>query len=488
MHREWNSKKTGKQTRHSLQALWKFDGWSVTLLRRLNRVHYADQPNGSNNQIFARDLPPHLQFHVVFISHSNDLQWLSKVIQKAQSPPYCFRCACLHQDSFSKSSLLRSVHHSLKSASKTVLVLTRDFIRDVWLLSDMQLLSEMHVILTNPNLVLLHTESCDIPKALSELCTIDTYNNLNWWSELLTQLCAAADSPETEVMSMSSSFASSKPNIQSGQLLLSVRSTCGSCGKEFVDPSDVPEELASHGIHIPADEYHSAVSHLMSDQKFLCHVWCYNVPAAIVFFGLLLCLCLSVIPLLEIHLSEHPTETGLEFVHGGIVWLCGLTVYMFIIQISKKKMKLNTYKRLSVVNSKLMKYNILTGLENLGLADCNKYYLHFFYIETGPCIEYLEELLMSLSEHNEERKTADNVNYVIEIEDDEKVCKSLVSGVITNATRQNQVGQLLLQHSGEYISLMITKKLQTPAKMRHLENGPCLCQHLEHKLYHMLAE
>ena len=50
------------------------------------------------------------------------------------------------------------------------------------------------------------------------------------------------------------------------------------------------------------------------------------------------------------------------------------------------QMKINTYKRLSFVNTSLVKYNILCGLENLGMADCNKYYIHFFYFEIGPCL------------------------------------------------------------------------------------------------------
>ena len=39
------------------------------------------------------------------------------------------------------------------------------------------------------------------------------------------------------------------------------------------------------------------------------------------------------------------------------------------------QMKENTYKRLTFVNTILIKYNILTGVENLSLADCNKYYV-----------------------------------------------------------------------------------------------------------------
>ena len=42
------------------------------------------------------------------------------------------------------------------------------------------------------------------------------------------------------------------------------------------------------------------------------------------------------------------------------------------------QMKLSSYKRLSQVNTTLIKYNLLMGLENLGMADCNKYYVSFY--------------------------------------------------------------------------------------------------------------
>ena len=42
-------------------------------------------------------------------------------------------------------------------------------------------------------------------------------------------------------------------------------------------------------------------------------------------------------------------------------------------------MKISTYHQLSKVNTTFIKYNLLLGLENLGMADCNKYYVSFVY-------------------------------------------------------------------------------------------------------------
>ena len=98
-----------------------------------------------------------------------------------------------------------------------------------------------------------------------------------------------------------------------------------------------------HVFQIPPEEYHAAVQHLMLDPKFRCHVWCYNVPAAIVFFMLFLGACLAVIPLLESRLIFQGAETGLEFVHGGILWLCALTAYMVVVLVAKRQVRRFTY-------------------------------------------------------------------------------------------------------------------------------------------------
>ena len=48
--------------------------------------------------------------------------------------------------------------------------------------------------------------------------------------------------------------------------------------------------------------------------------------------------------------------------------------YFFVILF---QMKISTYHQLSKVNTTFIKYNLLLGLENLGMADCNKYYVSF---------------------------------------------------------------------------------------------------------------
>ena len=52
-------------------------------------------------------------------------------------------------------------------------------------------------------------------------------------------------------------------------------------------------------FQIPPEEYCQAIRQLMCETKFRCHIWCYNMPVAMVFFTLFLGLCLAIIPVIE---------------------------------------------------------------------------------------------------------------------------------------------------------------------------------------------
>ena len=75
----------------------------------------------------------------------------------------------------------------------------------------------------------------------------------------------------------------------------------------------------------------------MGEAKFRCHTWCYNMPLAIIFFALLLGLSLAIVPVIEANLVFGSPQAGMEYLHGAIVWLCILTIYMFLNHISRRK-------------------------------------------------------------------------------------------------------------------------------------------------------
>ena len=87
----------------------------------------------------------------------------------------------------------------------------------------------------------------------------------------------------------------------------------------------------------------------MTDSKFHCHNCCYNVPLVTIFFTMLFCLSVTLVPVIEQHLvqlqlgpSSRLHHTGLEFIHGIIVWLFVLAVYLVASQLAKSKVSPRT--------------------------------------------------------------------------------------------------------------------------------------------------
>ncbi|KAI0228770.1 hypothetical protein LSAT2_020766 [Lamellibrachia satsuma] len=329
----------------------------------------------------------------------------------------------------------------------------------------------------------------------------------------------AADETITETSRCPSGI---NPHLRSGHLLLSLKSRCRCFGKETIDSTEVPEDLLAHGIQIPTRVYRDAIRHLMSESKFRYHILCYNGPAALLFFVALLGACILLTPVLEERLGRprrsagHRVDvngsagagTGVELMHGVVVWLCALTLYMVVMHVSKRKMKLNMYRRLTHVNSILIKYNLLTGVENLGLADCNKYYISLLcavccvldamvvriFGRDHPVVvpqATLQELMVESDERNFGNQPADvavdvqfELDDVLNVTDTSRV---LESTHLTNDAMQKRAEDLMLRHSGEYISHLIKKKVVRPLYDRHVQDAPCLCQFVEHRVYKMIV-
>ncbi|CAD5111528.1 DgyrCDS831 [Dimorphilus gyrociliatus] len=129
--------------------------------------------------------------------------------------------------------------------------------------------------------------------------------------------------------------------------------------------------------------------------------------------------------------------------------------------LTKRKFKRDTYRHLGKVNSITMKHDILVCIENLGLTDWNKYY------------EYLEETLLSSKELTE--ISQDGSCHVIQMSERQPI--------MSNTKRQSDAERLILNHSAEYLNMLITRKLEKVTLERHIKSFPCLCQYIEIKVF-----
>jgi len=48
--------------------------------------------------------------------------------------------------------------------------------------------------------------------------------------------------------------------------------------------------------------------------------------------------------------------------------------------------------------------------------------------------------------------------------------------------------ELLLAHSGQYVNLLIGKKLERPRHSRHVTDRPCLCQYIQQRVFKVIAD
>ena len=66
------------------------------------------------------------------------------------------------------------------------------------------------------------------------------------------------------------------------------------------------------------------------------------MPAAMILFTFFLGVCLTVIPVVETKVLFKGHETGLEYVHATVLWLCILTLYLVILQLAKVRVSYTT--------------------------------------------------------------------------------------------------------------------------------------------------
>jgi len=48
--------------------------------------------------------------------------------------------------------------------------------------------------------------------------------------------------------------------------------------------------------------------------------------------------------------------------------------------------------------------------------------------------------------------------------------------------------ELVLTHSGQYVSLLVGKKLERPRRSRHVIDRPCLCQYIEQRVFKVIPD
>lgn len=143
--------------------------------------------------------------HVVFISHPNDQYWVTDVINRLQTPALGFKCWSQdkNQEQLAKNNNNQDCSDSRTSTNgmivnplKTVIVISKDFINDIWLNNSNNGSMQQSVFAgcdfspLNTDLIIMIMDDCDVPKALMKFVCIEVKKQMNWWTKLIGQLCS----------------------------------------------------------------------------------------------------------------------------------------------------------------------------------------------------------------------------------------------------------------------------------------------------------
>ncbi len=143
-------------------------------------------------QVLAPPLNDNLQFHVFFLYHANDRDWVLNVIEKLESPTLGFKCCCPERDLSANLSQPQGVLYGMKNSMKTVMILSPEFVSSTWGCCEV-IVSEVDLISLQKEFVLLMLQECELPNTISELTYVKA-NRHGWWTMFLARLALPGES------------------------------------------------------------------------------------------------------------------------------------------------------------------------------------------------------------------------------------------------------------------------------------------------------
>ena len=85
------------------------------------------------------------------------------------------------------SSVIQMTSFGFKRSHKVIVVMSPDFMNELWCGSEPQILSEHDVMRRRSDMIVVDRFSCDLPRMLAELTYIDARGS-DWWVRLLKEI------------------------------------------------------------------------------------------------------------------------------------------------------------------------------------------------------------------------------------------------------------------------------------------------------------
>jgi len=149
------------------------------------------------------------------------------------------------------------------------------------------------------------------------------------------------------------------------------------------------------------------------------------------------------------------------------------------------------------VNASLLKHKLIIGVDDRGKLSCHKVNLCFMYLDSSPCITYLENLLDDKPEDQANNGVVfDREAYLREVEgfDDREIVVSGRNSVKIGG-KSERAEKLFLHYSQRWAKEYLRRRLDwmvedlygrqeyaSSTNPRHIRTALCPCQYIEEHL------
>jgi len=252
-------------------------------------------------------------------------------------------------------------------------------------------------------------------------------------------------------------------------------------------PELVPEELMAPSLSLTVEEYVSSLEKLTTDMRFTLYNILYKRILVIWIFS-------AFMVLIGILFSR---QQGLTLFGLGVTWLICNALAIFLCMWVKLKLNMSLERCLAMVNSSMVKHNLLIALDDRGKISCHKVNLCFLFFNPKDCVEQLGKVLAEKPDEGATNgEVFDREAYLRDEEGFDEV-EVVVAG--RNSVKVGGKGEraekLFLHYAQRWAKDYLRRRLDwvvedrygeqdyaSNTSPRHLKGALCPCQYIEEHL------
>ena len=143
-------------------------------------------------QTVAPPLGVKQSYHVFFIYHPCDREWVQNVTDKLESPGLGFKCCLLGRDLDPDMLVSQKISIAMKASVRTVIVLSAEFLQVMWSECEYAVTANANLTELHKDMIVVRLQTMEVPAVLREAYILEISHKI-WWSRLLSKLCSSGE-------------------------------------------------------------------------------------------------------------------------------------------------------------------------------------------------------------------------------------------------------------------------------------------------------